>query len=122
MAVGNSPVDPSTTSRILDRAAAIDRLGFEEELLEEFAQSLLQRSRGMLADIVVALERGDFAKVKALSHSVKGAAATLEANALAAAARRLEDLARDGELVQCRGAFWDLAAAVDELAVILTTE
>lgn len=104
---------------VLDRAAAIARLGFEDELFDELVQSLVERSRPMLADLYEALERGDANQVEVLSHSIKGAAATLEANAVAAVAHRLEMLARSGELSQAGSACRDLQVALDDLAAAM---
>jgi len=103
-------------ANVLDRAAALERLGFEKELFEELVQSLVDRSRTMLAEIDAALAGGDTVPVEALCHSIKGAAATLEANALAAAAHRLELLAHSGDLVGAREASHELVAALDALA------
>jgi HPt (histidine-containing phosphotransfer) domain-containing protein len=79
---------------VLDRAAALDRLGFEDELLDELLQSLIARTEPMLLEIGAALEQGDLRRVEALAHSIKGAAATLEATGLAASAAALEAAAR----------------------------
>ena len=101
---------------VLDRAAALARLGFEDELFDELVQSLVERSGPMLADLRQAVERGDANQIEVLSHSIKGAAATLEANAVASAAHRLEMLARAGDLGEARVACRELQAAVDDLA------
>ena len=82
---------------VLDRAAARDRLGFEEELLDELLQSLIARTAPMLEEIGAALTAGDLHRAEALAHSIKGAAATLEAIGLAASAAALEVKARSGD-------------------------
>lgn len=104
---------------VLDRAAAMARLGFEDELFDELVQSLVERAGSMLADLDEALNRGDANRVEVLSHSIKGAAATLEANGLATSAHRLEMLARFGELVDARVAWQELQAALVELAAVM---
>ena len=101
---------------VLDRAAALARLGFEEELFDELVQSLIERSRAMLDEIGEALQTGDASRVETLSHSIKGAAATLEANALASSAHRLEMLARAEDLAEAGAAWRALTAAVEDLA------
>jgi HPt (histidine-containing phosphotransfer) domain-containing protein len=104
------------TCSVLDRAAAMDRLGLEEELLDEFIHSLVERSRGMVGEMRQALADADLKRTEELSHSIKGAAATFEANSLAEAARRMEALARAGDLAGCNRSWADLALAVDQLA------
>ena len=101
---------------VLDRAAALERLGFEKEIFDELVQSLVERSRSMVVEIGEALAQGDAGRVETLSHSIKGAAATLEANALALAAQRLEMLARRSDLAEGRVAWIRLSGALDELA------
>jgi len=107
---------------VLDRAAACDRLGLEEDLIDELAHSLLERSRETLAEIAAALQSGQFHRAEDGAHSIKGSAATLEANDLAAAAQRLELLARSKVFDQCQDAWQELNVALDKLAAVLGSE
>lgn len=97
----------------------MDRLGLEAELLQEFVVSLVERSRGMVADIAEALAAGDLSRAEGLAHSIKGAAATFEANELAETARRFEALAREGSRSACEPVWRELSAAVEQLAAAL---
>lgn len=100
---------------VLDRAAALDRLGFEDELLDELLQSLIARTQPMLVEIGAALERGDLRRVEALAHSIKGAAATLEATGVATSAAALEAAARTAEREVVAEGVGDLSAALTAL-------
>jgi HPt (histidine-containing phosphotransfer) domain-containing protein len=80
----------------------------------------LDISPGMVADAKRAVDRGDAEAVRRAAHAVKGMAANLGAKAAAAAALRLEDLGRAGDLAAAAAASDDLAAAVERLRPVLT--
>jgi polar amino acid transport system substrate-binding protein len=100
---------------VLDRAAALDRLGFEEELFDELIGSLIERCDPTLKEMAAALRRGDTKSVEQHAHSLKGAAAMLEANAFALAAQELELAARSGSVEAGWRALEELSAAFADL-------
>jgi PAS domain S-box-containing protein len=92
----------------LDREAALERLGGDEELFAEVAALFLSDAPRMVEDIRRAAEAGDPATLQRAAHTLKGAAGYVGGVAAAAAARRVEELAAAGEL----------AAAADPVAAV----
>jgi PAS domain S-box-containing protein len=84
---------------MLDRDEAIERLGGDESLLQEICALFIEDGPRRLSAIQDAVTRGDFVRVRAEAHGLKGAAANLSALALVDAAAALEQ-APDGELDQ----------------------
>ena len=82
----------------IDRAAALDRLGGDVELLEELLVLMTEQSRELVEQIRTGIAKGNANTVVVAAHTIKGSAANLEANALAHAAHVLEALARGGDL------------------------
>lgn len=76
----------------------------DEELLKLFTRDTSAR----IGQLPGALDRGDATMAADLAHAIKGSALTVGLSAVAAAAERLEDQARGG----------DLAAAAAELAEV----
>ena len=74
----------------VDRAGALERLGIEPETYEQLLARLRPRARETVGELRGALEAGEVDLARRLAHSLKGSAATVGADALAAVARRLE--------------------------------
>lgn len=103
-------------SGAIDRAAALARLGGDAELLEELLQLMLEQSRELVRTMGEALARGDAAAVRLAAHTIRGSAANLDAEPLRAAAERLEERARAGELGDGAALCAAVAAELERLA------
>ena len=74
-------------------------------MLRKVVGMFVARTPRELAEIEDALARGDTAAVSAFGHKMKGGAATVSADALAAAAAVLEEVSRRGSLAEAREQF-----------------
>jgi PAS domain S-box-containing protein len=100
-------------AEILDRSALLDRLGGDAELLAQIvglSQADCSRLRRELRE---ALDRGDAVGLARTAHSLKGVLANLSASSASAAARRLEEIAREGHLTAAGAALRALDFEVD---------
>ncbi len=82
----------------LNLEAALERLMGDVDLLEMLVQQFLEEIPTVLEEIKSALDQGDAEAVYGKAHRLKGAAGNLSADAVAAAALRLEQSGRDGDL------------------------
>ena len=85
---------------VLDRAAAIDALGGDEELFETFIVLFIEDAAKQAADIESAIDHADAAGLERAAHSLKGAAGTMHAERVSAIARELEFVGKSGDLTE----------------------
>ncbi|MFL6210577.1 MAG: response regulator [Pyrinomonadaceae bacterium] len=97
---------------IFDAAAALARVGGDEELLREIAELFLSDCPRLMSHIREAVVRGDAEALDFAAHSLKGAAGNFYAQAAVEAAQRLETLGGQGDL---RAADETLAATEVEI-------
>jgi PAS domain S-box-containing protein len=92
------PPAPPPSTRVMDRAKMLARLGGDEELMREVARLFLERCDGDLSAIAEAIERSDGRRLLEAAHGLKGAAGNLSATGVAEAAAALERIGSDGRL------------------------
>lgn len=102
-----------------DRAAALNRLDGDDELLAEILVQFLADAPALLMAIETAIARGDGPAMRDAAHSLKGAAAYLAADELCAFAQSIEGFGVTNQIGQARAA-WpsfsaDANAVVDAL-------
>jgi PAS domain S-box-containing protein len=104
--------DPAAPGRdnVFDRDEALAQLGGDAELLRELAATFLDQAPRWMSAIRESLERQDAAGVNAAAHPLKGSLGTFAAKSAAAAAQRLESLAREGNLADG----WDALDALEK--------
>lgn len=100
---------------LLDRSAALERIGGDEELLREIAGLFLAEYPILLQDIRVALESGDAEALERSAHSLKGSVANFEARPAVEAALRLEAMGRNRNLDRAPTVFTELEAVLRAL-------
>ncbi|MEQ1883504.1 MAG: Hpt domain-containing protein [Bryobacteraceae bacterium] len=83
---------------LVDREAALVRVGGDKELLHEIAQIFLEDYPKSLADLRDAGTRGDANRVERTAHGLKGAAANFGAQPVVDAALTLEKMGRQHDL------------------------
>jgi CheY-like chemotaxis protein len=105
------PDSPAT----IDIAAAIKRLGGDEELFAELSELFRGEGPRMIQEIREALETGDALAVQRIAHGLKGAAGYLGGTQTVDAAYRLEAIGASGELAQAPRVFQELEMEVDRL-------
>jgi two-component system, sensor histidine kinase and response regulator len=86
------------TSGVIDEAAALERIGGDQQLLEEIAGLFLQEYPELLDSMRQALAAGDATRLERAAHSLKGSASNFGAYACVEAALELERRARSLDL------------------------
>ncbi|MBY0507797.1 MAG: Hpt domain-containing protein [Bryobacteraceae bacterium] len=107
---------------LLNLALALDRVGGDQELLEEVAQLFLEDYPNSIAEIEQALANGDPRGVERGAHSLKGAVSNFGADSVVETALALELAGRQGDLSTAPEQFIRLnerlSALHEELAAI----
>ncbi len=101
---------------VLDREAALDRVGGDAELLAEIARLFLEEYPSMIAAIRQAVASGNALALEHSAHSLKGSVANFAADSAWQKAFELEKIGRSGDLTLAPGALRDLEAEFAELA------
>ncbi len=99
--------------KVLDCAAALDRVGGDRRLLGELARLFQGECAKLLAAVHEAVTRRDPRALERAAHTLKSSVGNFAASATYKAAERLEILARQGELDKAAEAS---AALVEEMA------
>src|ERR1700685_2295711 len=103
-----APAKPVAPSSSWNKTEALDRIGGDEELLQELCQIFLEESPKLMQKLQLAIAEGDADGVTRAAHSIKGEASYLGASGSSQAARELEEMGR------CK----DLSRASETLAVL----
>jgi HPt (histidine-containing phosphotransfer) domain-containing protein len=80
------------------RAEVLDRLGGDQELLEELCQIFLKESPRLMGKLRQGMAEGDAEAVQRAAHSLKGEVSYLSAAGATQAARCLEDMGHERDL------------------------
>lgn len=102
----------AATPAVLDRSAALERLGGDEDLLREIAGIFLDEYEQLMNELRLAAENGSASGLERAAHTFKGAVSNFGADAATEAAYRIEAFARGGEVEQARAAMPQLHAAM----------
>jgi PAS domain S-box-containing protein len=92
------PAAPPAGRPVLDFAAALERVEDDRELLENLMGMFAGECSHNIAELRKSLETRDLGLLERVAHTLKGAAASLAAGAVADAAFALEKQARTGEV------------------------
>jgi HPt (histidine-containing phosphotransfer) domain-containing protein len=79
---------------------ALARMGGDRELFREVLDAFRQTCPGLLAELHAALETSDSRRVGAVAHTIKGAAASIGAEATSELALKLETMGKRGDLAE----------------------
>jgi len=101
--LASSPVAPVKAEIVAETAfwnksEALDRIGGDEELLQELCQIFLDESPKLLQKVQQAVTAGDADAVMRAAHSLKGESSYLGAGGTSQAARLLEEMGRSKDL------------------------
>jgi HPt (histidine-containing phosphotransfer) domain-containing protein len=110
-----TPAKPAAPTTSWKRAEALDRIGGDEELLQDLCHIFLEESPKLLEKLQQAVAAGDTDGVMRAAHSLKGEAGYLGADGTSHAARQLEEMGRDKNL---SGAGDTLAALEKDLVIL----
>jgi len=81
-----------------NKAFALEQAADDEELLDELIEIFKDSSASDFANLQQSIEKGDAAMVRAHSHSIKGAAASLGMDGIRELTELMESDSRDGSL------------------------
>jgi two-component system sensor histidine kinase/response regulator len=99
------PEGPSAVGLVLDEVELTAVLSGDADLLQELTGLYLQDSRRHLAEMKCAIESANLESLEQAAHTLQGSAASLRGKRTADVAKRVEQLAREGNLIQARDAF-----------------
>jgi HPt (histidine-containing phosphotransfer) domain-containing protein len=97
------------------RAEVLDRLGDDQELLEELCQIFLKESPKLMERLRQGMANGDAEAVQHAAHSLKGEVSYLAAAGATQAARRLEDMGHERNLSAVSEAIRVMERELDQL-------
>ncbi len=106
---------PAATSN-WDKAAALDRVEGDEELLQDICRIFLEESPKLMAQLRQAVAEGDPEAVSRAAHSLKGESAYLGATNVSQMAKQLETMGRDRQLLQASPIFEQLQGEMEQLS------
>jgi signal transduction histidine kinase/CheY-like chemotaxis protein len=98
-----------------NRKEALDLAEGDEELLLEITGVFLEGCPSSVAKIQQAIESGDTRALAAAAHSLRGAIANFGAKSAVSAARKLEMMAREGNLNEAPQTFEELSSEINRL-------
>ncbi|MFO0761151.1 MAG: response regulator [Byssovorax sp.] len=98
-----------------DKAAALDRVGGDEELLKDLIGVFLGEVHKWLDDIRAAIVSSDAPRLKRAAHTLKGAVDNCGASRAYDLALRLERLGGEGRIAGAEDIFAELEAAIEQL-------
>jgi CheY-like chemotaxis protein len=122
-----APVDTKSAKPIpggevcLDRLGALRNLEGDEEFLNELSEMFLQQCPDLLAAVEAAISRESAEELQRAAHALKGSSLVIGGQATAASALALEQLGRDGKLLEAVPVLRGLQGNLAELRVALLT-
>ncbi|MCX5724155.1 MAG: response regulator [Nitrospirae bacterium] len=111
-----------SVSMIFDKAAMLENIVDDGELLDQLMELFLQRYQPMLEDIRATMASNDHRALEQAVHLLKGVAANLCAPEVVLAASQLEALGRLGTLLESPAIYSQLHASVLRLVQALEAE
>ena len=114
----SSPVAESgerAGSQAFDREEALRNVGDSQDILNEMIELFATECPKQMAEIEAAHASGDMEVLARAAHTLKGSVALFAAEAATAAARRIEMMARDGNLEEYAEAWSELQRHIEQL-------
>ncbi len=107
---------------VFDRAAFMERIGDDEELLIELIGDFLQQIPAWHDDIRSKIEKDDADGLRRAAHAMKGAALSMAIDRVAHAAKALEEAGVSGEIGNAAELFRALESESDAARDVLSKE
>ncbi len=104
---------PPSNPAIFDRDGVLDRLMGGEALAAKVTTVFINTFPDLMTELRRALDAGDAGIAQRQAHSIKGAAASVGADALSALAHEMEMAAKEGKLETVRTQLTPLQTAFD---------
>lgn len=102
----SSPIDKEALFQLVDE---------DPEFLGSLVETFLRDCSAYMDDIRAAVENEDAEALQREAHGLKGASGNMQAESTQAAAQRLENIGRSGELEKAPEALHELEGEVDRL-------
>src|SRR5262249_50585945 len=100
---------------VFELQTALARVGGKPALLKQLVAVFAQQTPTLLMAVQAAIAQHDGLALQRAAHTLKGSVGTFAAPAAVAAAQRLEDLGRQGDLTLAEVAYGQLASEVAQL-------
>lgn len=110
---------PTSDAAPVDWKKAVAQVGGDEAVIAELAGLFLAECPGLETGIREAVKTGNAADLRRHAHTLKGSAGVFQAGATVDAARRLEKMGREGDLVGAEEVLEALAHELDRLKPVL---
>jgi HPt (histidine-containing phosphotransfer) domain-containing protein len=110
-----TPASTPAAADALDRDVLLAGFGGRADLLQQVVAVFLEDAPAILARIREALKTGNSAEVAAAAHALKGSVGLFSQKEAYEAARRLEQMARNGELAEGAAVCAELEASLSRL-------
>lgn len=109
----DSPIDSDILDfaeplQVFDQAGLLDRIGGDQEFLVIFVEKFIESTSDLMVGLAGAIEQGDRSSIHLQAHSIKGAAASIGAEAMRAIAAEMEAQAKAGRLEEQPQLYSDL--------------
>jgi CheY-like chemotaxis protein len=117
---GSQPSSPAPQPPV-DEGALLARVGGDKRLLTQLVKLFLTDCPRMMSKIDKAVNRGDAEGLRLAAHSLKGSVGNFAAPAAYEAARRLEEMAREGDLSHVQEAWLSLESEIIRLEPALAS-
>ena len=104
---------------IFDRDELLERIGEDEELMNELIELFKEDYPEKIVDIQQGLESGDAESVRKSAHGLKGSAGNLSFNALSERAKNIELAAKSEDLDTAAAEFTLLMEELDKLLPLI---
>lgn len=100
---------------MFDREAMLERMGGDQELLDEIVALFLDDGPKMLDRLREAVARREAGDIERAAHSLKGALLNMAADPVAEVALEIETMGRKGQVAPCGDVFATLEERMDRL-------
>ena len=113
--LSSAPADQASEVLVFDRASMFERLGGDEELLQEVVEGFLEDIPLQIAVLKGYLENGDVAATERQVHTLRGASANVGGEIMQAVATEMEKAAHGGDLNAVKAKMLELESQFEHL-------
>lgn len=118
----SSRVENGQSDRAFDRRAVLEQADGDEQFVAEVIGLFLDDAPSRIAEIREAVQESDAKRLAAAAHALKGSAGCLSAGPAMAAAFRLEEIGKCGDLSDAVAGLTDLEQELRGLVAALSIE
>ena len=116
----NAPADGKPhDAGILNRPAALKRMGGNQELMEEYLQLAMKDLDARTPMLAAALAANDAAEVRSVAHAMKSIGLTMEAGQVADLGLRIQSAGEQGDVALARRLFERMETALERLRSLI---